>query len=237
MIKIRTIRALLSAAAMALGSAAYALQIVEPVEGNNSFVKISAKELTRIAVENGKLKQLVASEGELLVERDTERGQVYIRPLVIDKPINVRAITSSNHTYSLILQAVDSPQEDVVIRDAALKASERSKREEAGESSFVRAIRALVVGMAAEAPPGRLTVRKVNREVALWEGVRFVQTHQYEDRTLSGEKYLLTNVGRTQVRMVEQELYRPGVLAIAIDSMTLEPGESATVFIVTAGGR
>lgn len=47
-----------------------------------------------------------------------------------------------------------------------------------------------------------------------------------------GEKYRLTNTGKTALRLVEQELYRKGVVAVAIEQMQLEPGQTTSVHVV-----
>src|SRR5574338_446374 len=102
------------ATALALVSVhASALQTVEPVEGHNAFVKISAKEVTRLVIDGGKISSLIATDGELSVEKDAERGQLFLRPVVLNKPINVRLLAASGATYNLVMQAVDIPQEDI----------------------------------------------------------------------------------------------------------------------------
>jgi conjugal transfer pilus assembly protein TraK len=215
-------------------STANALQLVDPVEGQNSFVKISAKELTRVAVENGKIRSIIVSDGEVAIERDEERGQVFLRPLVLNKPINARFITSSGRTYSIVMQAVDIPQEDVIIRDVALRGSDRaqSKEERSGAGGHQRALKNLITAMAAEEPPTNIEVKQLNQEVALWDNTRFILVAVYSDRSLVGERYQLSNTGTDRIRVVEQELYRRGVLAVAIENMTLDPGQSTSIYIV-----
>jgi conjugal transfer pilus assembly protein TraK len=235
-VKAVTIRALIGSISCAISFAAQALQVIEPVEGVNSFVKISAKEQTRIAVENGKLLSLIATEGELAVEKDSDRGQVFIRPVKLDKPINIRVIPSSGKTYSLVLQAVDIPQEDVVIRDPAAP-KERAK--EAAISSknteFKAAIKAVINAMTSDDPG--IEKRDVNEELALWEGTRFVKRATYTDRFLTGDRYELFNVGKDPIRIVEQEFFVRGVVAVAVSSMLLPPGASTEIFIVREGVR
>lgn len=228
---------MLSGALLLLGahlSAANALQIVDPVEGQNSFIKISAKELTRVAVENGKIRSIIVSDGEVAIEKDEERGQVFLRPLVLNKPINARFITSSGRTYSIVMQAVDIPQEDVIIRDVALRGGDRalSKEERSGAGGHERPLKTLITAMAAEEPPTNIEVKQVNQEVALWDNTRFILVAVYSDRNLVGERYQLSNTGTDRVRLVEQELYRKGVLAVAIENMTLDPGQSTSIYIV-----
>ena len=211
---------------------ALALQIVEPVEGQNSFLKISAKELTRVAVENGKLRSVIVSDGELALEKDEERGQIFIRPLILSKPINARVITSSGRTYSLVMQAVDMPQEDIIIRDAGLRLQEKGAGTQSRVSSYEKGLKALMTAMALEEPPTNIEVKQVEQEFGLWQGTRFVLTSVYTDRNLIGEKYRLLNTGAERIRIAEQELYRRGVLAVAIENMTLDPGQSTNIYIV-----
>ncbi len=227
---------ILSGALLLLGahlSAANALQVVDPVEGQNSFIKISAKELTRVAVENGKIRSIIVSDGEVAIEKDEERGQVFLRPLVLNKPINARFITSTGRTYSIVMQAVDIPQEDVIIRDAALRSDRAlSKEERSGAGGHSKPMKTLITAMAAEEPPTNIDINQVNQEVALWENTRFILIAVYKDRNLVGERYQLSNTGTDRIRVVEQELYRKGVLAVAIENMTLDPGQSTSIYIV-----
>lgn len=218
----------------AISPFAHALQIVEPVEGHNSFVKISAKELTRIAVENGKLRSLIVSDGELAVEKDDERGQIFIRPLVLNKPINVRLITSAGRTYSLVMQAVDIPQEDIIVRDPVSK-HERTTIGDGKPNSHSAALKALVTAMAGTEQPQGIDVKQVNQEIALWENTRFVLVATYTERALVGEKYRLHNTGKERLRVVEQELYRKGVMAVAVENLSLDPGQSTNVYVVRGG--
>lgn len=234
------IRIGLAAAFAVVSFQASALQTVDPVEGHNSFVKISAKETTRIAVEGGKIRSLIATDGELTVEKDEERGQLFIRPTILQKPINVRLITSSGATYNLVMQAVDIPQEDVIVREPFAARGDRyvqgNLRNDIGRKSAAgglsKVVRGLVASMALEEPPSSVDVRSVNQEFALWENTKFVMTAIYSERELVGEKYKLTNTGKSVIRLVEQELYRKGVVAVAIENMQLEAGQSTNIYVV-----
>jgi len=227
----------LLAAILFAPSMAYSLQLVDPVEGQNTFVKISAKETTRLAVENGKIRSIIMSDGELFAEKDDERGQLFIRPLVLNKPINIRLILTSGATYNFVMQAVDIPQEDIIIRDALSKDKAKDRDPANGRSgrsgnSLGKTVRHLLSSMAQETPAAHIDVRPMNQEMALWEGTRFVMTAQYSDRAMIGEKYRLTNISRNQIRIVEQELYRKGVIAVAIENMQLDPRQSTNVYVI-----
>lgn len=231
-----TMRNLLAVALAVVSINASALQTVEPVEGHNSFIKISAKETTRIAIEGGKIRSLIATDGELTVEKDDDRGQLFVRPTVLNKPINVRVIAGSGTTYNLVMQAVDIPQEDVIIREPFTVRADRNapvgSNRKGAAGGMAKTVRTLVSSMALEEPPTSVDMRTTNQEFALWENTRFVMTAVYTERELVGEKYVLTNVGKSSIRLVEQELYRKGVVAVAIENMQLEPGRSTNIYVV-----
>ena len=232
-----TIKKLLIAAVTALVSInASALQEVIPAEGQNAFIKISAKETTRIYIDGGKIKSVIGTDGELTVEKDEDRGQVFIRPAVLNKPINVRIISASGGTYNLVMQAVEIPQEDVVIKEpAAMRsagATDSGKGKRGASSSLDKQVRGLVAAMALEEPPTSIDMRSTRQEFALWENTKFVMVAVYNERDLVGEKYTLTNLAKTPMRLVEQELYRKGVVAVAIENMQLESGQSTNIYVV-----
>lgn len=225
---------LIAATAVVVSSHAFALQEVNPVEGQNAFVKISAKETTRLYIDGGKIRSLIGTDGELTYEKDDERGQLFIRPAILNKPINVRVVAASGATYNLIMQAVDIPQEDVVIKEPASfrTAVENSKGKRGAASSMDKQVRSLVASMALDEPPPSVEMRATQQEFALWENTRFLMVAVYNERELVGEKYVLTNTGKTPMRLAEQELYRKGVVAVAIENMQLEAGQSTSIYVV-----
>lgn len=111
-------------------------------------------------------------------------------------------------------------------------AAENSKGKRGASSSMDKQVRALVAAMALEEPPNTIDMRPTRQEFALWENTRFVMTAVYNERELVGEKYTLTNTGKTPMRLVEQELYRKGVVAVAIENMQLESGQTTNVYVV-----
>ncbi|WP_126448127.1 type-F conjugative transfer system secretin TraK [Sulfuricystis multivorans] len=224
---------LFAATAVVVSFNTLALQEVNPVEGQNAFVKISAKETTRLYIDGGKIRTLIATDGELTVEKDEDRGQLFIRPAILNKPINVRVIAGSGATYNLVMQPVDIPQEDIVIKEpSTFRTTENSKGKRRSSSNLEKQVRNLVASMALEEPPTSVEMRVTHQEFALWENTRFVMTAVYNGRDLVGEKYVLTNTGKTPMRLVEQELYRKGVVAVAIENMLLEAGQSTTIYVV-----
>src|SRR5262249_24158764 len=96
---------LLACLLLALSAPTLALQVVDAREGETAFAKISQKEVTRITFERGRVRKVTGNANEFLIEKDEERGQIFIRPVQPDvtKPINV-LLTSDRGTVGLLLQ-------------------------------------------------------------------------------------------------------------------------------------
>ena len=225
---------LIAATAAVVSCNALALLELNPVDGKNALVKISAKQTTRLYIEGGKIRSMIGTDGELTYEKDEERGQLFLRPVILNKPINVRVVAGSGATYNLIMQAVDIPQEDIVIKEPSSfrAAAENGKGKRGAASSMDKQVRSLVASMALEEPPSSVEMRATQQEFALWENTRFLMVAVYNERELVGEKYVLTNTGKTPMRLAEQELYRKGVVAVAIENMQLESGQSTNIYVV-----
>ena len=116
---------------LAFSAPAYALQLLDAREGELLIGKISAKEITRIAFEHDRIRKVTGNAGEFVLEKDDDKGQIFIRPAVAEstKPINL-FISSDRRTVGLLLQPVDTPSETIVIREGRdpLKAEPRFER-------------------------------------------------------------------------------------------------------------
>lgn len=208
---------------------AFALQTVDVSDGRSHLVNISEKEMSRIAVDNGKIRRLDFIDGELETKKDDAAGDYYLLPLV-KKPINIFVKTTSGQTHALILQPKDIPLETIILKEPASKEARRNGAvERAG--SLELAVKRLVLAMARGEKPIEFDVLNVNQEIALWNEARFVLTERYVGRGLVGERYRLTNTSKSVMRLAEQELYKQGVVAVSIEAQVLNPGETTEVFI------
>ncbi len=228
----KRVLAALAASVLFGAPSAWALQVVDVSDGRSHLVKIAAKEMSRIAVEGGKIRRLDFVDGELEVKKDDEGGDYYVLPLV-SKPINVFVKTASGQTHALILQPTDMPLETVILREPARKENDPRRTNAAIEraGSLELAVKRLVTAMARGERPMEFDVVAIGKEVGLWNEARFVLVERYTGQTLIGERFKLTNISRSVMRLAEQELYKQGVVAISIENQVLNPGESTEVFI------
>ena len=242
-----------------------ALQLVEARDGVSVEAMVSIKEPTRIRIDGAPITDVFGNiyssncangtpppnnsqniptinpTGELVLECDKDKGEVYIRPVgKSTKPINL-FVSSAKATYTLLLHRSDTPADTIVIRDpsARLLKLDNANPNPSGMSlgtsaNHIRAMKALLVAMASDRVPPDVRVEEVNRLVPLWLEARFSLMRRYEGRGLVGEKYLLQNISPTLMVLAEQEFDREGaqVMGVSIENHNLQPGEATNVFVI-----
>jgi len=178
--------------------------------------------------------------GEIVLECDVDKGEIYVRPVGDSvKPVNL-FISSQHATYTLLLRRSDTPADTIVIRDKAPRAArlDQSASNPAGrQAQHIRSLKAMLVAMASDRAPTDIRVDEVNRPIQLWAEARFSLIRLYEGRGLIGERYILTNVSNQNMVLTEQEFDRESgtILAVSIENHNLRPGESTTVYVIRQG--
>jgi conjugal transfer pilus assembly protein TraK len=216
---------------LALSEPAVALQSLDARDGETVLGKISRREVTRIAFERGRIRKVTGNAGEFVLEKDEEKGQIFIRPASADstKPINL-FVASDDRTVALLLQPVDTPSDTLVIRTGHAPLGATSRVEKSGR--HVRTIKNLLLAMAGDALPDDMEVREPGQEFALWPGVRLTLERAWLGAGIVGEKYLLANLGTSALNLAERDLFKPGVMAVSLEQASLRPGESTNLFVI-----
>jgi conjugal transfer pilus assembly protein TraK len=214
-----------------VGSQAHALQIVDAQDGQTVLGKISRKEVTRIAFERGRVRKVTGNAGEFVLEKDDERGQIFVRPVDAQstKPINL-FLTSERGTVALLLQPVDTPSDSIVIRELKESSTAPTRMEASGR--HVRTIKNLLLALAGDALPEDMQASEPARDVALWPGTRLTMQRILVGTGVVGEKYQLTNLGNTSMELTESALFKSGVMAVSVEQPSLRPGEATNVFVI-----
>ena len=136
-------------------------------------------------------------------------------------------------TYKLILVPRPVAGEEIIIRPPSEKATPSSRAAADGRTvSYQRRIKDLMLVMADDELKDSVETIPVNKEVPLWKEGRLILVAKYMDGEVVGEKYRLTNVSPSEMLLVEQELYRRGVRAIAVEHHTLMQGDGTDIYIV-----
>lgn len=262
--------ATLAAALLFTASPAHALQVIDARDGVSVEAILSIKEPTRIRIEGAPITDVFGNiyssncgnavaaapmangmstspaspainpAGEIVLECDRDKGEVYIRPVGTSaKPVNL-FVSSAQATYTLLLRRSDTPADTIVIRDSSPRQTrpESSLQGPLGTSAnHVRAMKAMLVAMASDRVPADVRVDEVNRPVPLWAEAKFSLMRRYEGRGFLGEKYLLQNISPTVMVLAEQEFDREdgNVTGVAIENHNLRPGEATNVFVIRRG--
>jgi conjugal transfer pilus assembly protein TraK len=264
--------ALLLAVATA-ATPALALQTVEARDGVAVEAILSIKEATRIRIDGAPITDVfgnihssncgaatqsltspstgiatppVNPAGEIVLECDREKGEIYVRPVGdSSKPVNL-FVSSAQATYTLLLRHSDTPADTIVIRDKTPRAVQASASVAQGpqgpSANPIRAMKALLLAMASDRVPPDIRVDELNQPVQLWAEAKFSLMRRYEGRGLVGERYQLQNVSPAAMVLAEQEFDRPDsaitgqVAGVAIEHHNLRPGETTAVFVIRRGG-
>lgn len=179
--------------------------------------------------------------GEIVIECDRDKGEIYVRPVGEGKkPINL-FVSSARGTYTLLLRHADTPADTIVIRDKAAlqrRTDTTAPRPVPGSAaSHVRGLKALLVAMAAERAPTDIQVEDIAQPITLWREAHFTLERTYRGRGLVGERYVLQNVSDAPMVLTEQEFDREdddagSVAGVAIEHHNLRPGERTQVFVI-----
>jgi conjugal transfer pilus assembly protein TraK len=171
---------------------AHALQVLDARDGVAIEAILSIKEPTRIRIEGAPITDVFGNihssscgagnaaatpagivtpaanpGGEIVLECDRDKGEIYIRPVGDSaKPVNL-FISSAQATYTLVLRRSDTPADTIVIRDRSLRpngagtAGTGSPQSLQGidsgpsgpSANHIRAMKAMLVAMASDRVP------------------------------------------------------------------------------------
>lgn len=254
-----------------ISPAAQALQLIDTQDGMTVDVSISSKEPTRIRIEGSPITDVFGnvssscgdaaapspglpapnspsaplSSGELILECDRDKGEIYVRPADGRLGENRKAlalfVASAHATYTLMLRRADMPADTIVIRDRKVQSQQQvaasPRTPGKPRSTPIRAMKALLLAMASPLAASDFRMAEVNRQVAWWKEADLVLLRRFEGRDLLGEQYLLRNTSANPLVLSEQEFDRESarVLGVAIETHQLAPAQSTTVYVIRRG--
>lgn len=245
---------------------ALAAQTVEVRDGDTTINRISVRDQTRLRIERGRVLDVIgdvydaqkAPGGRVLVLKDEEQGEVYLKPV---PPVSMRGMDGSllpgsmvsaipaikldiktdRGTVGLLLQPADVVGDTITLRISGGELRSASQDQRGSKANpHIRAAKALTLAMAAPALAGEVPSQRLPRggqEVALWKEARFVLVARYDLPGLVGDAYELTNLSAQPMVIDERELYAPGVVTVGLRHLNLAPGASTSVWIVRQAGN
>lgn len=215
-----------------LPSSAFALQVVDVLDGNTVPITLSLKELNRIGMADGsRIAHLWGPQDRMTLEADTDGGQLFVRAIGA-QPFSLFVKADNGETYTLLAAPKDVPAETVFLRPPH-RNREKSTAERA--LPYIKRIERLAKALGNHALPDDMTPLQSSRVIPLWKEVHFKREMIYTGDTLTGEVYWLTNLTQEEMRLEEREFSAlPGtpIAAVAIDKHLLKPHESTEVFVI-----
>jgi len=210
-------------------------------EGATIFERVSRHEMTRLQVVGGRIRHINFKPEELEITQNHEGGQAILTPLV-DKEISLFVTTNSGVTFTLILRPEPGlPARTVAVTEQASEHTQSPAQRGAGFEqkptplsmmTFEQAITTLIYVAANNQQLQGVSEQTINTRVPLWQGTEFVHLRNLKAAGMVLSEFRLTNTSKQPMRLIEQELYKPGVLAVAVEQHALEPGESTPVLVV-----
>ena len=214
-----------------------AAQVVEASEGRSVPVRVSRSDLTRLVMaDGGRIVRVWTRASQVTLRADPESGQVFLRPAAATKAFTLFLRDAEGATYSLLALPADVPGDTVFIRPSGASVGRATSFGAMAEPYVARLGRWARV-LARGGVPREAQVEELDELVPLlvpsWEARALRLRLRVRSGSLVGERYLLSNLGETELRVEEREFAVLGrVLAVAVDRHALAPGESGAVFLL-----
>ncbi|WP_018871443.1 type-F conjugative transfer system secretin TraK [Thioalkalivibrio sp. ALgr3] len=231
-----------------------ALTQVHPVEPNDTVeVSVSRGDVNRLAIEGGRITDVIGASEYLLIESDDERGQVFFRfnPQTVRsgssqrtewRPISLFVSDDRGATYTVILRPDGDATTSIILRPTfgQLPHTINHERTTGPGTPYQQRLMGLMRTMYRNEDNSRhYQATPRGTETERWDGLPMRLVRDWSGDGLLGQEYAVRNDSSDRLSLSEAEFATRGVLAVAIDEHELEPGEVARVFVVqqSAGDR
>lgn len=215
-------------------------------DGVTLYERVSRDELNRLSIIDGRIKRMHFKTEEMDVTKDDVNGQAFFTPKT-DKTISVFVTTQRGATFTMVLQPVPKmPAVNLMVQETQATPSAGAPGQQVQKEAtlgvlsamnYEQAISTLIYAAATSQSLPGVSEQSVNQSIPLWQGTSFTHVRTLQAAGMRLGEYRLANVSKSPIRLVEQELYKPGVLAIAVEQHVLDPGEATPVFIVMEDQR
>tara|TARA_R110002033_G_scaffold162050_1_gene198676 strand:- start:2441 stop:3265 length:825 start_codon:yes stop_codon:yes gene_type:complete len=236
----KTLGAALLIAALSLSaSPALADQFVEAADNAKIDCTLSRDELTRIALVGDEFSSVskIASGypyNDFGVTHEPVRGDIYISvpPSFAANSLSFFATSKQGFVYKFVCHTAPVEAHQLFVTNPALAKPEAETWE--NERSEDQTIIALIKAMAESAtPPGYSVYQRMMRPVRTGD-IEVQLITEYRGAGFNAQQFILTNRGKTEIKLNEAELAPKSARAISITQNTLKGGTSTSAYVVTA---
>ncbi len=209
-------------------STAHAIQVITPVEGESVFVNIAKGELNLIQFPFNGIRAYTSSQ-KLDLKIQGRQVWVTMTDQNEGKPQEV-FLSTPYGTYLMMMVPKSIPAETIVMKID--KGTSEDAAEWEREHDYTKRLKELVKALYLGVPPAGYAIRTQKKDASMWEGIEQTLTTTMIGSGLVGETHELINHGNAVVRVLENEFYREGVLAVSLSNTELRPAVKETVYIV-----
>jgi len=181
------------------------------VTGNDELLlEISQTELTRISVENDKISSLQFANGILDVTTDTKLGEAYIKPRT-ENPINLFVTTKKGFVYKLLLNPINIPSEQIILRNKNTFISEGISK--GISNDYERRLTDIILSIQRNIKIEGCYVSKANQKVqSPIDGVKLKVVQKYVCKEYTGYKLEISK--KDDVTIQEKDFITPKTKAV-----------------------
>lgn len=203
-----------------------ASQHIPVQEGVEVNAVVSTQALNRIAVENDRISSVKGNAGQFELDKDTDLGQIFLKPLGSDVPIPIFITTEKGHTYHLGLTTHDLSAENIVL--VPLEANHAWQQSAPYESL----LKALIQAMHTQSYLEGFLVENRKLKTPPLKGARLSQLQTYTGQALVGQVLEVSNSSPQTLELCETDFYFPGLRAVSILNKSLSPKAKTRVYLV-----
>ena len=209
----------------------FALQIKEVQEGAEIHAGISVYDLNRIRLKGDRIISAKANVGDINISYEETTGDIFIKPAAAGSStiINLFLVSEKGYTYKLLLTATDRMSTQIVLRnsDIILDLYQQHKKDEYKES-----VVSLYKAMSKSSPMEGYKLALKNKKEFLAKGFKSKLTAEYSSPLYTGYVYEIESRKKNTQILKESDFFRPGVLAIKLESFYMEKGDVTRLFII-----
>lgn len=191
---------------------------------------ISRQGLTRIRVQEDRIRNVFGITGEYVLETDEDQGQIFIRPTGVGSlnPISLTLTTEKGHTQDLLLIPTDKTPEALILQvDVSSTTQTKSARllPSRGEmEDLLYACREMRIPVGYSLMP--LDLKTLNGPYYL--------IREISNGRLRGRTYEISNISEKRLTLSEEEFAQDSqTIAVLITKRNLNPGERTHVYVVS----
>lgn len=212
----------------------YALQVKTVKDNQTIFAKISSKQLSQIFVNGDRILSVRGIEGAYQLTKDESKGAIFIKPTPYfeHRTINIFILTEDGHSYTLLLNPMDIPSENIELKP--LSPSKKLAEHWEKNSPYTELVMNILNDMVNQRKPEGYAVISLGKvkPKKLTSGITMQLLTLYKGSQLQGEIWKLKNDCKTTIEIEPKDFYQDDIRAISVVDEKLRAGDETILYRV-----